>query len=148
MFSSYYSRYIFFYANFLINQKKFLEVKNVYQDIDYLKSTLLIAQSKKWIDEEKYGNFEKIFSCQNSKDIISEFLFLISNLHSSEGNLRESNFYINLSNFLNPEFKFNLMLLADNYLKNKDYKKTKNILKKFDKKNGIYHWHKIKKFLR
>jgi len=140
-----YSRYIFFYANFLINQKKFLEVKNVYQDIDYLKSTLLIAQSKKWIDEEKYGNFEKIFSCQNSKDIISEFLFLISNLHSSEGNLRESNFYINLSNFLNPEFKFNLMLLADNYLKNKDYKKTKNILKKFDKKNDIYHWHKIKK---
>ena len=42
-----------------------------------------------------------------------------------------SNFYLNLSNFLNPKFKFNLSLVAENHYLNKDYDKAKKVLKKF-----------------
>jgi tetratricopeptide (TPR) repeat protein len=36
-------------------------------------------------------------------------------------------------------------LLADNYYKKKDFKKTKKILNNFNKRNEIYYWYKIKK---
>jgi len=140
-----YSRYVFFYINFLLSQQRFSEVEIFYENIDYLNSTLLVSQSKKWIEDKNYNNFKEIFSCQNPSDIIGEFLFVIANLYSSEGFLKESNFYINLSNYLNSKFIFNNSLSAENYYKSKNYKKSKKILNKFTKNYKIYHWYKIKK---
>ena len=140
-----YSRYIFFYINFLLSQQKFSEVENFYENIDYLDSTLLVAQSKKWIEDKNYNNFKEIFSCQNPNDVIAEFIFVIANLYSSEGFLKESEFYVNLSSYLNPKFIFNNSLSAENYYKSKNYEQSKRILNKFTKKNKIYHWYKIKK---
>ena len=93
-----------------------------------------------------YKNVQRIFSCRNPNDIISEFLFLISNLYSSEDSFEKSNFYLNLSNFLNPKFIFNLSLVAENQYLNKEYKKARKTLKKLDNKNNIfYDWYRIKK---
>ena len=139
------SRYLFFYTNYLLSQNNFTKVKSIFKNIDPLNTTLLTAQSKKWIDQENYDNFEKIFSCKNSSDLIAELLFIISNLYSSEGELEKSNFYFNLSNYLNPKFKFNFTLQSENYLEKEDFDKLKNVLKNFDKKNQVYYWYKIKK---
>ncbi len=139
------SRYIFFYINYLLSQNNLKTALAVSNDIDDLNSTLLLSQTKKWLINENYKNFENIFSCKNSNNIISEFLFLISNIYSGEGDLKKSNFYFNLSNYLNPSFKFNLSLLVDNYLEMGDLNKSENILKNFDKNNEIYYWYKIKK---
>ena len=128
------SRYLFFYANYLISQKNYLEAKNIFKEVNPISSTLLISQAKKWIDKENYDGFRSFLSCKNSNDIIGEFLFIISNLYSSEDEITKSNFYFNLSNFLNPKFKFNLALLADNYLQKEEFTKAKKILKNFDKK--------------
>ena len=139
------SRYLFFYTNYLLSQNNFTKVKSIFKNIDPLSSVLLTAQSKKWIDQENYDNFEKIFSCKNSSDLIAELLFIISNLYSSEGELEKSNFYFNLSNYLNPKFKFNFTLQSENYLEKEDFDKLKNVLKNFNKKNQVYYWYKIKK---
>ena len=139
------SRYLFFYTNYLLSQNNFTKVKSIFKNIDPLNTTLLTAQSKKWIDQENYDNFEKIFSCKNSSDLIAELLFIISNLYSSEGELEKSNFYFNLSNYLNPKFIFNFALQSENYLEKGDFDKLKNVLKNFDKKNQVYYWYKIKK---
>ena len=139
------SRYLFFYANYLLTQKNYLKTKEIFKDIDPINSSLLIGQAKKWIDKENYSNFNSIFSCKNSNDIIGEFLYIISNLYSMEYEMENSNFYFNLSNFLNPKFKFNFVLLADNYLQTEEFNKAKKILKKFNKKNEIYYWHRVKK---
>ena len=106
---------------------------------------MLIAQAKKWIDQENYYDFKSIFSCKNSNDIIGEFLYIISNLYSAEYEMKNSNFYFNLSNFLNPKFKFNSILLVDNYFQKEEFTKAKKILKKFSKKNEIYYWYRLKK---
>ena len=84
------------------------EAEKIVEDVDFINTTLLLSQGKSWIDNEKTENFTKVFSCENSNDIIGEFLFLISNLYSSEDNFEKSNFYLNLSNFINPKFIFNL----------------------------------------
>ena len=140
-----YSRYIFFYINYLIENDGYDDAKNISDNLDYLNSSLLVSQGKKWIEDKKLDKFEKIFSCSNATDIVSEFFFLISNLYSSEKNYEKSNFYLNISHYLNPKFKFNLSLLAENYYFNKDYIKTLKILETFNKKDDFYYWFKLKK---
>ena len=140
-----YSRYIFFYINNLIEQNKFQTAKEIADQIDFLNSSLLIMQTKNWIDNKKLEKFTEIFSCKDESNILSEFFYLIASLYSSQNDFEKSNFYINISNFLNPKFKFNLSLLAENYYKNNDYKKTENILNNFNENDDIYYWYKIKK---
>jgi len=140
-----YSRYIFFYINYLIENDGYDDAKNISDNLDYLNSSLLVSQGKKWIEDKKLDKFKKIFSCSNATDIVSEFFFLISNLYSSEKNYEKSNFYLNISHYLNPKFKFNLSLLAENYYFNKDYIKTLKILETFNKKDDFYYWFKLKK---
>ena len=140
-----YSRYIFFYINYLIQNDRYQDAKIITDDLDYLNSPLLISQTKKWIEEKKFNKFKKIFSCKDQNDLISEFFFLVGNLYSSNNDYRKSNFYLNLSNFFNPRFKFNLSLLAENYYFNDEYEETKNIIKQFDEKNDFYFWFKLKK---
>tara|TARA_B100000795_G_scaffold162761_1_gene122276 strand:- start:821 stop:2506 length:1686 start_codon:yes stop_codon:yes gene_type:complete len=139
------SRYIFFYLNYLIENKEYKEAKSISDNIDYLNSSLLVSQGKKWIENQKTKEFKKIFSCKNPTDVISEFFFLVSSLYSSQENYEKSNFYLNISYYLNPRFKFNLSLLAENHYLNKDYVKTLKILESFDKKDEFYHWFKLKK---
>ena len=139
------SRYIFFYINYLIENNKYQDAKEITSNLEYLKSSLLISQGKKWIEEEKPENFQKVFSCRNPNDIVGEFLFLVANLYSSQEDYEKSNFYLNVAYFLNPKFKFNLSLLAENYYVNKNYTKTVKVLKNFNKKDEFYYWFKIKK---
>ena len=141
-----YSRYIFFYLAYLIENDRIIEAKKITDDIHYINSTLLLSQGKSWIEKGNFDQFQKVFSCRNPNDIISEFLFLISNLYSSEDSFEKSNFYLNLSNFLNPKFIFNLSLVAENQYLNKEYKKARKTLKKLNNKNNIfYDWYRIKK---
>ncbi|WP_428080931.1 tetratricopeptide repeat protein [Candidatus Pelagibacter sp.] len=140
-----YSRYIFFYINYLIQNKEFDQAKSIIDQIDYIGSTLLLTQTKSWIDNNKFKSFEKIFSCRNHNDIISEFLFLISNLYSSQDNFEKSNFYLNLSIYLNPKFEFNLSLVAENFFADGEYNKVKKILRKFKETEEFYYWFRVKK---
>ena len=65
-----YSRYIFFYINYLIENDQIEEAKAVSGKLKYINSTLLLSQSKSWVENKKFKEFSKIFSCDNHNDII------------------------------------------------------------------------------
>ncbi len=140
-----YSRYLFFYLSNLIENKKFQSAIQLSDEVSYLNSSLLLSQSKQWINNKEFHRFSQHFSCSNETDIVAEFFFLISNLYSSQKDFNKSNFYLNLSNYLNPNFYFNLSLLSENYFSTENYDLSKKILEVFDKKDQIYYWYKIKK---
>ena len=121
-----YSRYIYFYLTFLIENNQFEEAKILTDELSYINTTLLLSQGKSWIENNQFNEFSKFFSCKNHNDIVSEFFFLISNLYSSQDELKKSNFYLSLSNYLNPKFIFNLSLVSENFYFNKDYEKSKS----------------------
>ena len=139
-----YSRYVFFYVNYLIEQNQFNKAKEITDQIDILNSNLLIGQTKNWIDKKEFKKFNQIFSCNNETDVLSEFFFLIANIYSSESEIEKSNFYLNISNFLNSKFHFNLSLFVENYYNSKNYSKSEKILNNFDKNDDLYHWYKVK----
>ena len=140
-----YSRYIYFYLSYLIQNKRFEEAKIVINDINYINSTLLLSQGKSWIENGNFEKFNQVFSCKNHNDILSEFLFLISNLYSSQDNFERSNFFLYLSNFLNSKFIYNFSLVVENYYYEKDYENAKKILKNFKKEDNFYYWNRKKK---
>ncbi len=140
-----YTRYIYFYLSYLIENNRVEEAKKITDDLDYINTTLLLSQGKNWIQNGNGKKLTSVFSCKNSNDILSEFLFLISNLYSSQDDFEKSNFYLNLSNFLNPKFVFNLSLVVENHYLNKEYKKAKKTLKKFKRDDNLYYWYRVKK---
>ena len=140
-----YSRYMYFYLSYLVSKNKIDKAQEITANKNYINSTLLVSQGKNWIENKNFEKFKSVFSCQKHTDILSEFLFLISNLYSSQDNFEKSNFYLYLSNFLNPKFIYNLTLVAENYYFNKDYNKAKKILKNFSSEDIFFHWYRIKK---
>ena len=140
-----YSRYIYFYLTYLIDKNEIEKAKSITDKLNYINTTLLLSQGKSWIERNEFKEFGKVFSCDNPNDIVGEFLFLISNLYSSQNEFEKSNFYLNLSTYLNPKFVFNLSLVAENLYLNKNYEKSKTILKNFDKNQDFYYWYRVKK---
>ena len=140
-----YSRYTFFYLTYLIEKNRIEDAKILTDEIDYVNASLLLSQGKSWIERNQNKEFSKVFSCSNRNDIIGEFLFLISNLFSSQNEFKKSNFYLSLSNYLNPKFYFNLSLVAENLFLNENYEKSKRVLENFKINQDFYYWYKSKK---
>ncbi len=139
------TRYVYFFLSHLVENDKIEEAKKIINKFDYINTALLLSQGKSWLENDNAIKLTEVFSCKNHNDLVSEFLFLISNLYSSQDNLEKSNFYLNLSNFLNPKFFFNLSLVAENQYSNKEFKKLKTTLKNFKKEDNFYYWYRIKK---
>ena len=134
-----------FYLSYLVENNEFQKAKTITKDLEFINTTLLLSQGKSWVENENFEKLNEVFSCKNHTDLIAEFLFLISNLYSSQENFEMSNFYLNLSNFLNPKFIFNLSLVVENHYLNNDYDKAKKVLKKFTKAEDFYYWYRLKK---
>ena len=140
-----YSRYIFFYLTHLIENNQIDDAKAITNELDFISSSLLLSQGKSWIEGNELNKFSEVFSCKNHNDITGEFLFLISNLYSSQNEFKKSNFYLSLSNYINPKFVFNLSLVAENLYLNENYEKARIILRNFNKDQDFYYWYRLKK---
>ena len=139
------TRYTFFYLAYLIENNQIEEAKKITENIKFINTSLLLAQGKSWIENSNEKKMNTVFSCKNHNDLISEFLFLISNLYSAQDDYIKSNFYLYLSNYLNPKFYYNLSLLAENQYSNKEFNRVKDILREFKKEDDFYYWYRLKK---
>ena len=139
------TRYTFFYLAYLIENNQIAEAKKITEGIKFINTSLLLAQGKSWIENNNEKKMNTVFSCKNHNDLISEFLFLISNLYSAQDDYIKSNFYLYLSNYLNPKFYYNLSLLAENQYSNKEFDRVKKILREFEKEDDFYYWYRLKK---
>ncbi len=140
-----YSRYLFFYLNYIINKNDLDSARQISETIKNIGSSLLIAQTKIWIQNSKFEKIKEVFSCQNETDLLSEFFFLISNFLALDENYEKSNFFAQISIYLNPKFYFNFTHLIENYIENEKFDNAKSLLKKFKKKDKIYYWFRLKK---
>ena len=139
------TRYTFFYLSFLIENNQIDQAKKITDSIKFINTSLLLSQGKSWIEKGDVRKMNSIFSCKNHNDLISEFLFLISNLYSTQDDFINSNFYSYLSYYLNPKFNYNLSLVAENLYSNREFDQVKKILREFEKEDDFYYWYRLKK---
>ncbi len=139
-----FSRYDFFISNYYFNKKdneKALKLINLSKE--KYPTNLLITQFKNTlIGKEKNLNN---FNCKNAEDVLAETFYIIANALSSSENYRLSNFYVNLSKFLNPDFLSYNILLAENLLALKKYENAKKTYKNLFKVGTFYKWYSAKR---
>ena len=70
-----YSRYLFFHLANIIKNKEYNMANEISKTIEPLSSSLLISQSKKWIEEKQFKKFVNYFSCKNENHLLAEFFF-------------------------------------------------------------------------
>ena len=120
-----FSRYNYFYANYLNDKGKSLKAKKVIEDsLKKYPRNLLLNQYKEDLKESK-KNFN--FDCKKENHVISELLYLAANALSSQSIISLSNFYLNLAQYLNKDFYGFDTLMAENFYKINDFNTSKKI---------------------
>ena len=141
-----FSRYNYFYASFMANLGKIKEAKQIVNSA--LKSyprNLKLNQFKAELNENKNIS---IFNCKNEAHVSAEILYITANALSSQSIYPLSNFYLNLSKFLNEDFHSYDTLLAENFYKIENFKEAKKIYNSISKKGEAYSWYSAKQLAR
>jgi len=140
-----FSRYNFFLANYLLHKNKTTKAKMVINNsLKAYNSNLLLKQTQKFLEYNKEEKIIDFFNCENPKDSIAEFFYIISNLYASEQNYQLSNFYLNISLFFNKDFLPNRALLAENYYYQNHFLLSKKVFNSLKNIGEVYSWHASK----
>ena len=138
-----YSRYNFFYSNYLISKRKEEKAKKVIESaLEKFPENLTINQLKLDLEKKIFNNK---FNCKNPVDVIAEIFYITSNALATQNNYIMSNFYLNLAKYLNPNFVSFDTLYAENLFIIRDYKEAKKIYIEIKKKGAVYSWHASKR---
>ena len=140
-----FSRYTFFYANYLIKKESFKKANSILTaKLDEVPRNLLLNQLYSDINFEKQNYLQNNFNCKDISNIIAELFYITANALSTQGLYSASNFYINLAKYLNQNFFSYNTLLAENFMMIEDYEKAKEIYLLLKKFGEYYSWYSSK----
>ena len=140
-----YSRYYFFYANFLKRNQKLNESKKVINAaILNSPENLLLNQFKEDLKEKNISLISNNFKCKNLQDIVAEIFYIVANALSAQRNYIFSNYYLSLAKYLNPNFISYDALIAENYFSVKQNTESLKIYSQIIKKGSFYKWYAAK----
>ncbi len=138
-----FSRYNFFYINYLLNNKKEIKASEILNlTLKKYPRNLNLNQLKLDLNSKKY---KSKFDCKDISNVVAEIFYIASNILSSQSIYSSSNFYLNLAKYLNPDFKSFDTLYAENFFMIDNYEKSKIIYQKLSKVGTAYNWHSSKK---
>ncbi len=140
-----FSRYNFFLANYLLYENKNIEAKRVIKNSrEKYRLNLLIKQTEVFLINNEANKVKNFFNCQNPKDALAEFFYVIANLYASEKDYQLSNFYLKISLFLNSKFLTNKALMAENLYYQNQIESSKKEYFSLKTIGSIYSWYASK----
>ncbi len=141
-----FSRYNFFYSKYLESIGENKKAKMIVTSaLKKYPRNILLNQYKNYFKNSK-NNLN--FNCKKVEHIAAELLYITSNALSSQSIFPLSNFYLNLSKYLNKNFKAFDTLLAENFLQIDNYSKAKKIYEKLSKNGNVFKWYASKQISR
>jgi len=137
-----FSRYNFFFANYLLFKNKNIEAEKVINLSRKIhRSNLLIKQTENFILTKNSKKIKNLFNCKNPMDVIAEIFYVVANIYSTEKSYQLSNFYLKISFFLNNKFTPNKALLAENFFYQQKYELSKKIYNSLKSIGPVYSWY-------
>ena len=137
-----FSRYNYFYIKYLTKVGKIEEAKKIVDtSLELFPRNILLNQYK--IDLSKNKKRDD-FNCQNQSHIIAEILYIVANALSTQSLYNFSNFFLNLSKYLNNNFYSYNTLLAENYYEMGELEKSKKINNSVGKNGAAFYWYASK----
>ena len=140
-----FSRYSFFYSNYLNSKGKSEEaIDAINESLKDNPRNLILNQLKTEINNKEILNFSNEFDCRNLSHVSAEILYITANLLSSQHSFVLSNFYLSLAKYLNPNFISFDTLYAENFYMMDRLEKAKKIYESFAKAGSVYSWYASK----
>ncbi len=141
-----YSRYNYFYANYLVNTGKIEAGKKILKKT--IKNNPRNLLNNQFLRDLENSKKRSIFNCKNQNHIIAEIFYITANALSSQGLYATSNFYLSLAKQLNEKFYSFDSLLAENYFETENFKEARKVLKTLETFGQTYYWYSAKQFSR
>ncbi len=134
-----FSRYNYFYAKYLHSRGKVQEAKKILNSSLKKHPRNLLLNQYKLDLENSDNNFS--FDFKNETHIIAEILYIVANAFSSQSIYSVSNFYLNLSKYLNKDFHAFDTLIAENFYNLDDFENSKKIYKSLEVHGNAFKWY-------
>ena len=106
---------------------------------------LLLNQYKLDLENSE-NNFS--FDFKKETHVIAEILYIVANAFSSQSIYSASNFYLNLSKYLNKDFHAFDTLMAENFYNIDDFVNSKKIYKSLEEYGSAFKWFSNKQISR
>ena len=140
-----FSRYTFFYANYLLKKDLIKKANSILNfKLKQAPRNLLLNQLYSDINKKKQNHLKNNFDCKNISNVIAELFYITANALSTQSLYSKSNFYVNLAKYLNQDFFSYNTLLAENFIMIGNYEKAKKIYLLLNKFGDHYSWHSSK----
>jgi tetratricopeptide (TPR) repeat protein len=137
-----FSRYNYFHASYSVSTGSIKNAKKIIESALMLyPRNLLLNQFKNDLYENKNIS---AFNCKREMQVVAEILYITANALSSQSIYPQSNFFLNLSKYLNKDFISYDALLAENFYKIGDFKKAKKIYYNLGKHGDAFNWFSAK----
>ena len=107
------TRYNYFYATTLSDSDKVSKKDILKKALKDKPRNLILNQYLQDLEKKKI-NKNNFFSCKDKNHILAEIFYVVANALSSQNIYSLSNYYLNISKFLNPNFKSYDTLVAEN----------------------------------
>ena len=141
-----FSRYNYFFAKYLNDIGNISKAnKIVNNSLKKHPRNLLLNQYKIDLERSK-NNFD--FNCRKKQHVAAEILYITANVLSTESIYPLSNFYLNLSKFLNDDFKAFDTLMAENFYNINDLPNSIKIYKRLTNHGNAFKWYSNKQISR
>ena len=140
-----FSRYTFFYANYLLKKDHIKKANTILNSkLKQAPRNLLLNQLYSDINKKKQNHLKNNFDCKNISNVIAELFYITANALSTQSLYSKSNFYVNLAKYLNQDFFSYNTLLAENFIMIGNYDKAKKIYLLLNRFGDHYSWHSSK----
>jgi len=137
-----FSRYNYFYVKYLIKSGKIEQAKKIIDtSLELFPRNVLLNQYKIDLSKNKYRDD---FNCQNQSHVVAEILYIVANALSTQSLYNFSNFFLNLSKYLNNDFYSFDTLLAENYYEMGELEKSKKIYDSIGNNGAAFLWYASK----
>ena len=135
-------RYNYFYLSYYLeknNKDKINDIIN--RNLEISSENLLFKQLFLDSHENKFYKIDKFYKRKNINHGLAELLYLFANFYQNYEQVQISNFYLNLSEYLNPNFLSNKILKIENLIIINNLEESEKELKIIEKLGKEFNWY-------
>ena len=135
-------RYNYFYLSYYLeknNKDKINDIIN--RNLEISSENLLFKQLFLDSRENKFYKIDKFYKRKNINHGLAELLYLFANFYQNYEQVQISNFYLNLSEYLNPNFLSNKILKVENLIILNNLEESEKEIKIIEKLGKEFNWY-------
>lgn len=135
-------RYNYFYLSYYLeknNKDKISEIIN--QNLDIRSENLLFKQLFLDVVENKFHKIDRFYKRKNINHGLAELFYLFANFYQNYQQVQISNFYLNLSEYLNPNFLANKILKIENLVLLKNFEELEKEIQIIEQLGNEFYWY-------